>query len=169
MDTLQTPGSGNEHPPGGPELLDMWGDTVLPADLIKALVLTLVVTIPLFLIGQEVGSAKIEDPTLSRAVALLFGLVGCLGSGLACALLFKPKRVIVAATADSSSRREALAILAADPNGLGSVDELDDEVKDELRALGLYDVFLDAEQNHANAPAARTAANPSLVQSGGNH
>ena len=78
---------------------------------------------------------------------MLAGLGGCLLAGVLCAMLFKPKRVVIEGeAADPFWRQEVLTKLAEQTGDLGSVDDLPPVVVKEMKELEIYDLFRDFEK-----------------------
>jgi hypothetical protein len=137
------------EPPDGPGqglLLDIWGDTVSADHIVKALLISIAFAVGAFFTGHFIGESLVEESQIADAVSLLSGLLGCMAAGVVVAKFFKPKRILVEEVADSTSRAEAMATLAREPGGLGKVEDLDPAIAEEMRRLGLYDVFAEAER-----------------------
>jgi len=77
---------------------------------------------------------------------MLVGLAGCIISGVVCAKLFPPKREVVEAAADPFWREEVLAQLVAESKSIGSISDLPSETIQELKELGLYELFASHER-----------------------
>jgi hypothetical protein len=87
---------------------------------------------------------------------LLVGLAACLVAGAICARLFAPKRDLVEEPTDAAARDEAIAELVAESGGLGSVDDLPEAARRELRDLGIVDLFAERRDGPEPAPVVQT-------------
>ena len=127
-------------------LIEVWGDTVDTKHLSISIALGVGIASPTFLLGRRFFKATVEDQTLAQSYALLLGLAACLLAAFIAARLFKPKRIVSQTEATTDTRREALEAIAADGGEWTDPAELPDEVLEELRQLGLYDVLVDAHE-----------------------
>lgn len=127
-------------------LIEVWGDTVDTKHLSISIALGVGIASPTFLLGRRFFKATVEDQTLAQSYALLLGLAACLLAAFIAARLFKPKRIVSQTEATTDTRREALEAIAADGGEWTDPAELPDEVQEELRQLGLYDVLVDAHE-----------------------
>lgn len=136
----------NGLPPG--QLVEIWGDTVDVQHLAWAIVLGIGISLPAFLLATRVLASVVSSPELARAYAMLAGLVGCVLAGVLCAVLFKPKRVVVEGkAADPFWRLEVLTKLAEQTGDLGRMADLPPAVVQEMKDLEIYDLFLDFEKS----------------------
>ena len=109
--------------------------------------------------------AIVESPEMARAYAMLVGLAGCLISGVVCARLFPPKREVVEDTADPFWREEVLAQLVAETGTLGSMSDLPPATVQELKELGLYELFASHDRMNAEeVPSAEEVLRRELLQ-----
>lgn len=129
-------------------LIEVWGDTVDTKHLSASIALGAGIATPTFLLGRKLFKATVEDQTLAQSYALLLGLGACLIAAFIAARLFKPKRIVTQTEATADSRREALDAIVADGGEWTDPSGLSDEVQDELRQLGLYEVL---KQAHVEA------------------
>ena len=125
-------------------LIEVWGDTVDTKHLSASIALGVGIATPTFLLGRRLFKATLEDHTLAQSYALLVGLGACLIAAFIAARLFKPKRIVTQTEATADSRREALDAIVADGGEWTDPSGLSDEVQDELRQLGLYEVLTQA-------------------------
>lgn len=135
---------------GSPEwqLVEVWGDTADVRHLAWAIVLGIGISLAGFFVASRVLTSHVSSPELARAYAMLAGLGGCLVSGVLCASMFKPKRVVVEGeAADPYWREEVLRQLAEQSGGLGLVADLPASVVQEMKELEIYDLFVAYEQN----------------------
>ncbi len=114
-------------------LAEVWGDVVDLRHLAAAVAVGAVVSVGLYFAAGRLFAAIVGSAEVARSYAMLVGLLGCVAGGAISARLFSPKRVMTElvterpdAAADASSRD-------------GFVGDLPDEVRDEMRALGLHD------------------------------
>lgn len=124
------------------QFAEVWGDVVDVVHLRWSLVIGCALGLPSYLLSS-VLFRQIASPQLAKTYALLVGLLGCLVAGAICARLFAPKRDLVEELTDDAAREEALGELAAETGDLGSVDDLPEVTRKEMRDLGIYDLFAD--------------------------
>lgn len=136
-------------------LYEVWGDTVDGRHLASAIAIGAFVSIGAFEIAQWVLVELVDSPQMARAYAMLAGILGCLLGGAISALFFKPKRRVVQGETDLASRMHVIEELRKERGGLGKVADLSPEVIAELKELGLYAAFVEAE---AAEPDERTGA-----------
>lgn len=127
-------------------LVEVWGDTVDTVHLGLAVVIGSVISLACYLIASRVLIAVVSPADVARAYAMLVGLAGCIISGIVCAKLFPPKREVVEAAADPFWREEVLAQLVAESKSIGSMSDLPSATVEELRELGLYELFASHEK-----------------------
>jgi len=139
-------------------LVEVWGDTVDSRHLAWSVVLGVGISLGAFLIANRIFALFVHDAAMSRAYSMLVGLLACIVAGAVCARLFKPKRRVVEETADGARLQSVLDELAAEPGGLGTVADLPPAVVAEMKELGLYDLFADAERR-----ASLAASQPAIV------
>lgn len=127
------------------QLAEVWGDVVDVVHLRWSLVIGCALGLPSYLLSS-LFFGQITTPQLAKTYALLVGLFGCLVAGTICARLFTPKRDLVEELTDDAAREEAIAELVEETGDLGSIDDLPEATRQELRDLGIYDLF--AEPRH---------------------
>ena len=158
-------------------LAEVWNDTVDLRQLAWAIVIGVGISVTAFFLASRWLRTVVATPELAHAYAMLAGLGGCVLAGVICARRFPPKRIVNEenAASDPAWRAEVLAELAAQPGGLGRASDLPPATVQELRELGLYDLFAEqpdgaaagaaaagaAAGNAASQEAARAAAAPS--------
>lgn len=139
-------------------LVEVWGDTADTRHLAWSIVIGATVSLTCYWLASRLLAAVVESAELARAYAMLAGLFGCLLAGLICAVLFKPKRIVVEnETGQPLARVEALRKLAEDAGGIGPIHALPPVVLAELRELQLLDLFHSHEQPGAAPASAPTA------------
>lgn len=124
------------------QLAQVWGDTVTLNHLGKALLICMTLSGGIHVLAHQLLPTTAPN---QRLLMLLAGLAGCLLGGVLCTVLFTPKRRVVHGQPDSTARKEIVALLAAEPSGLGRVEDLPAEALAELHQLGLHDVFAQAQ------------------------
>ena len=138
-------------------LVEVWGDTVDERHVKIAVALSVLLAVPSFLGARALLSATMANQDLARTYAMLAGLGACLVAAVISAKLFKPKRVVTERQLDPEEQIAAAMDLAQLPLGLGTLSSLTDAERDEMRRLGLYDVFAEAERRLAAQKADETA------------
>lgn len=125
------------------DLVEVWGDTVSYAALVRAILIGIVLSTAMFYLGRWFLLPRVSEPALAHAYSMLFGLFGCLLAGFVCAKLFSPKREILQPDEQSMEWFDHLvAQWKEEGRELGDVTQLPDAVKQELKELNLYDAFL---------------------------
>ncbi len=138
----RTPSASDPQRPGAPShLAEVWGDVVDRRQLAAAVVIGAVVSLATFLIAARIFAAIVASPDVGRAYAMLVGMLGCVLSGVICARLFPPKRVVLESASDPAWRLAAMQQLASETGDLGQVRDLPPAVATEMKELGLYDLF----------------------------
>lgn len=136
-----------KHDNGAPQwrLAEVWNDTVDLHQLGLAIVIGVGISVTAFFLASRWLRSVVATPELAHAYAMLAGLAGCVVAGIICARRFPPKRVVneESAASDPAWRSEVLAELAAQPGGLGRASDLPPAAVQELRELGLYELFAD--------------------------
>ena len=137
------------------QLAEVWGDTVDLKHLTWSIIIGIGVSVTGYFLASRWLLSVVESKQLAQAYAMLAGLAGCILSGLICARIFPPKRVVTEQdiSSDPAWRAQVLAELENQPGGLGSISDLPPEVVHELKELKLYELFA--------APAASPAPSSS--------
>ena len=127
-------------------LAEVWGDTVDLKHLAWAIVIGTGISVTAYFFASRWLTSVVESKQLAQAYAMLAGLAGCVISGVICARIFPPKRVVTEMdiSSDPVWRAEVLAELENQPGGLGRIADLPPAVVNELKELKLYDLFADA-------------------------
>ena len=128
-------------------LAEVWGDTVDLKHLAWAIVIGTGIRVTAYFFASRWLTSVVESKQLAQAYAMLAGLAGCVISGVICARIFPPKRVVTEMdiSSDPVWRAEVLAELEKQPGGMGSVADLPPEVVQELKELKLYDLFAETQ------------------------
>jgi multidrug transporter EmrE-like cation transporter len=134
-------------------LFEVWGDTVDSKHLGIALIVGAVCSLGAYAIALWVLGRIVADAQMVHAYAMLGGIAGCLLGGVISALLFEPKREVIEEAADAAYRETVIADLAKQYGSLGRIEDLPPEIAFELRELGLYDAFREAQHASAHRPA----------------
>ncbi|WP_457588740.1 hypothetical protein [Ensifer canadensis] len=128
-------------PSVGDNLAEVWGDIVDRTQLAKAIAIGTGVSLSTYWIAGWFLAGRASTPEIGRAIAMLFGILGCVGGGIIGARLFKPKRVIVDETANAAWRIAALDQLNLERGGVGRIEDLPPVAAAEMKEVGLYDLF----------------------------
>ncbi|CAM3652406.1 Chemotaxis protein [Bordetella sputigena] len=131
------------------QLAEVWSDTVDLRHLAWSIAIGIVVSVAAFVAAGRWLRGMASSAELAHAYAMLAGLAGSVIAGVVCARLFPPKREVIEDTslADPAWRAEVLAELANEPGGLGTLADLPPAALQELRELGLQELF--DGQSHA--------------------
>lgn len=152
-------------------LYEVWGDTVDARHLVLAILVSSVVSLGTYALALWILGGILDSMQMARAYAMLFGILGCLGGGTISAILFKPKRDVIEHVADPTFREQVVNDLLKEYGSLGRLEETSPEVLAELRDLGLYELFRDAQlrEEATREPAADVGldTHASLQPSGG--
>lgn len=119
--------------------IEIWGDTVDLKELVYASIIGVVMTMTMFLIGRRIFlNMDNIDLGLANGYSLLFGVLGCILSGIISAKLFKPKRIIE----ERHNKEDILDIISAAgmtlEEEIEALSNLDPEIIEELEELELY-------------------------------
>ncbi|MBG0846831.1 hypothetical protein DP090_008155 [Pseudomonas sp. MDMC216] len=132
-------------------LYEVWGDTVDSRHLVLAILISAVVSLGTYALALGILADILDSAQMAKAYAMLFGILGCLGGGTISAFLFKPKRDVVEHVADPAFREQVVNDLLKEYGSLGRLEETSPEVIAELRDLGLYELFRDAQRREEGA------------------
>ena len=125
-----------QHAPvAGPQLATVWGDTVDLRHLWRAVIIGAGLSLVTYYGAVATFKAFGTVSAIDHAYAMLFGLGGCIISGVTCAWLFPPKRIFIEGSGDHGERDAAIDALFQDGARRGSA--LPDAVRAELVALEL--------------------------------
>jgi len=121
------------------ELAEVWNDTVRVRDLAVATLLGTLFGLSFFLLSEvALRHLNIGNPQQQRGYALLFGIFGCIISGILSATFFKAKRE-VRPGADVCIR-EALEQMGLDPEEeIKAIRDSSQENRKELEELGILE------------------------------
>lgn len=146
-----------------PDLYEVWGDTVKGRHLLCAIVIGAVVSLGAFFTAQSLMLQWVESAQMARAYAMLIGILGCLAGGAISATLFKPQRIVMESKADAAWQEQVLANLEAEFGDLGRLSDLPRATIDELREMGLLEMFEKYEQRNRSVPDQAGTTRPAPV------
>lgn len=139
-----------ETAPEDSRLVEVWGDTVDERHVKIAVALGIIFAVPTYLGAKAAFTGAMDNQDLAHTYAMLSGLLACLISALISARLFKPKRVVTERQLDPEQQIAAAMELAQLPLGLGKLEDLTPAEAEDMRRLGLYDVFAEVERRVEN-------------------
>lgn len=148
--------------PKGAEALDLaevWGDIVRRQQLILAITIGATISLVAYWAATFLLSSKTENGDIARALAMLVGIVGCVISGVICALLIKPKREVVDYSEEDHWRMDVLDQLAGETGTIGHVLDLPPAVVAEMKEVGVYNLFENYKHRQENITSKNTAQN----------
>lgn len=134
-------------------LFEVWGDTIDARHLASAIAIGAAISLGAYVLTRWTLHLIIDDAHMVHAYSMLGGIIGCLAGGVVSAMLFKPKRTVVEELVDEQFRQAVLADLVKQYGHIGHIEDLSPEVADELRELGLYDMFAQAHTEHREPQA----------------
>ena len=128
------------------QLAEVWGDVVSRPQLGKAMIIGAVLSVAVYFIALSTIAPLANTPAVGKALAMLAGIVGSVVSGAICARIFPPKRrVVEQAQTGTAWQVEVLEQLEQDGGPIGRVEDLPPVVAQEMREVGLYDLFKNYE------------------------
>lgn len=127
----------------------VWNDSVVIKDLIISILINVFLTTLFLYLSIYILSSSITDANIMRGYSLLIGLLGCILGAVICMNLFYPKRIIDS-NIENNENLYSVIMSFVDHQSESSVTALPDSAKNELKALGLYDLFIRAEQKTLN-------------------
>lgn len=147
--------------PESTEYMEVWGDTVRGKHLAIGVCVGIVFALIGLLGGRFVLDSMGVSPVMAKTWSLVTGLVGCILCGVVVAILFKPARTVTADSSDAQRIKDTVAELAANPQGLGTLDQVTQKSREELAQSGLDVWFTDRNDgkgtNHAVGPHSTVA------------
>jgi uncharacterized membrane protein YeaQ/YmgE (transglycosylase-associated protein family) len=120
--------------------LEILGDTILPNQLLLAVLLSVGISLGGYNIGLWLLPA-IASESMVASYSLLIGILGSVISLVLCSILFKPKRILVEEETSSESMRQVFEDLQLDPQEELELIENDPITKKELEELGVLNSF----------------------------
>jgi hypothetical protein len=124
------------------QLAEIWGDVVSRPQLAKAMIIGAILSVAVYYVTLATIAPMASTPAVGKALAMLAGIVGSVISGAVCSRMFSPKRVIVEqAQTGTAWQTEILEQLEQEGGPIGRVEDLPPVVVQEMREVGLYDLF----------------------------
>jgi hypothetical protein len=135
-----------------PELISVRNETVKTKNLFKALLVSVPLTLIGLLVADKLLVGVMDDDEIAKTYSLLIGLAIVVITAVVNAKLFRPQRIVTTESpGESTTFEETLRELEVEPGGLGDTSAVPSEVRQEMRELGLYDAFVEAEQRSSRA------------------
>ncbi|MBB4321258.1 cell division protein FtsW (lipid II flippase) [Agrobacterium tumefaciens] len=132
------------------QLAEIWGDVVSRPQLGKAMMIGAVMSVVVYFAGLQMTTPLAATPAVGKALAMLAGIIGSVASGAVCARIFPPKRVVTEHIADASAWQvEVLEQLEQEGGPIGRLSDLPPVAAEEMRQIGLYEVFQNYEQGRS--------------------
>jgi hypothetical protein len=130
------------------QLAEVWGDVVSRPQLAKAMLTGAVLSVAVYFAALAVITPMAGTPAVGKALAMLAGILGSVASGAICARIFPPKRTVVEqAQTGTAWQTEVLEQLEQEGGAIGRVEDLPSVVVQEMREVGLYDLFKNYENS----------------------
>ncbi|GGA94115.1 hypothetical protein GCM10011491_22920 [Brucella endophytica] len=124
------------------QLAEVWGDVVSRPQLAKAMIIGAILSVVVYYVTLATISPLAATPAVGKALAMLAGIVGSVVSGAVCSRMFAPKRVVVEqAETGTAWQADILEQLEQEGGPIGRVEDLPPVVAQEMREVGLYDLF----------------------------
>ncbi len=145
----------SEKPPAkATDLAEVWGDIISRRQLAFSLIIGGVVSLAFYFIALRLLAGAGATPAIDRALAMLVGIVGCIVGGFICAQLFKPKRHLNEDVHGSDAwRMEILQQIETEEGEIGDARALPKVVQQEMKEVGLFDLFDQYHQNQMKQKA----------------
>ncbi|WP_210469323.1 hypothetical protein [Sporosarcina sp. 6E9] len=125
---------------GQKKFLEILGDTIVPNQLLFAIILSVSISLGGYTIGLRIFPA-IASENMVASYSLLLGIVGTVLSLVLCSIIFKPKRILLEEETSIESMREVFEDLQLDPHEELKLIENDPIIKKELKDLGVLKHF----------------------------
>lgn len=123
-----------------PKYLEILGDTVLPRNIILAIIISIILSLSGYLLGERLFPLFASEKMVS-SYSLLLGIGGSVLSLALCAFIFKPSRVLTEEETSLESMEEIFKDMQLDPKEEYLLIEEDPVTKKEMEALGVLDKF----------------------------
>ncbi|APO77213.1 hypothetical protein AM571_PA00332 (plasmid) [Rhizobium etli 8C-3] len=128
------------------QLAEVWGDVVSRPQLAKAMIMGAIWSLAVYFVALATVAPMAGTPAVGKALAMLGGIVGSVVSGAICARIFPPKRTVVEQVqTETAWQVEVLEQLEQEGGPIGRVEDLPPVVVQEMREVGLYDLFKNYE------------------------
>lgn len=119
--------------------IEVWGETVDLKELVYASIIGIVLTMGMFLIGRKIFlNMNNINLGLVNGYSLLFGVLGCILSGIISARLFKPKRIIEVRHSKENTEEVISAAGMTVEEEIEALSNIDSQIIKELEELKLY-------------------------------
>ncbi|MGF9694351.1 MULTISPECIES: hypothetical protein [unclassified Rhizobium] len=124
------------------QLAEIWGDVVSRPQLAKAMIIGAILSVAVYYATLAAIAPMAATPAVGKALAMLAGILGSVISGAVCSRIFAPKRVVVEqAQTGTAWQADVLEQLEQEGGPIGRVEDLPPVVVQEMREVGLYDLF----------------------------
>lgn len=124
------------------QLAEIWGDVVSRPQLAKAMIIGAILSVAVYYATLAAIAPMAATPAVGKALAMLAGILGSVISGAVCSRMFAPKRVVVEqAQTGTAWQADVLEQLEQEGGPIGRVEDLPPVVVQEMREVGLYDLF----------------------------
>ena len=120
--------------------LEILGDTILPNQLLLAILLSVGVSLGGYNIGLWLLPSFASE-NMVASYSLLIGISGSVISLVICSIIFKPKRLLIEEETSSESMKQVFEDLQLDPIEELNLIENDPVTKKELEELGVLNSF----------------------------
>ena len=132
------------------QLAEVWGDVVSRPQLAKAMIIGAILSVSIYYATLATIAPLAATPAVGKALAMLTGILGSVISGAVCSRMFAPKRVVVEqAQTGTSWQTDILEQLEQESGPIGRVEDLPPVVAQEMREVGLYDLFKDYQDRRS--------------------
>ncbi|MEK5101061.1 hypothetical protein MKX83_03615 [Cytobacillus sp. FSL M8-0252] len=123
-----------------PKYLEILGDTVLPRNIILAIIISIILSLSGYLLGERLFPLFASEKMVS-SYSLLLGIGGSVLSLALCAFIFNPSRVLTEEETSLESMEEIFKDMQLDPKEEYLLIEEDPVTRKEMEALGVLDKF----------------------------
>lgn len=141
----QDAGPGTAERPGTPgasgEYLEVWNDTVRGKSLVLAVICGIAGAVVGLYGGRWLVGLIVADKSLVQVWSLVTGLICCVLAAVVVGFITKPARVVTEDVHDSARIEDTVDELAADAQGLGTLEQASALSRAELAEAALTDVF----------------------------
>lgn len=130
----------NIHPKKKKTYLEILGDTILPNQLLLAILLSVAISLGGYNIGLWL-LPSVASEGMVASYSLLIGILGSVISLVICSIIFKPKRILIEEETSSESMKQVFEDLQLNPAEELEIIENDPVTKKELEELGVLNSF----------------------------
>lgn len=121
--------------------LEILGDTVSPTHVIFSTIISIVLGLGGFLVGNKIFPTIAEEKMVA-SYSLLLGIGGCVIALILCAFLFRPKRILIESQLVRKNSEDILKDLQVDPKEEYEAIINDTLIKKEMADLKILDIFI---------------------------